>query len=221
MLARTHENPLQRRSSSSALNELAGQNIFCSEFGYRAGTVIFGETEPAEYFYQVKSGAVRSYKLLNDGRRQIIAFHLPGDIFGVESGAAHRFTTEAIVATTVKLTKRHNVMDERGGRATNNVLGLVTRNLQHAEDHMLLLGRKTAFEKVSAFLVEMDDRLAATGVVMLPMKRRDIADYLGLTVETVARVMTRLKKRNVLTFIGQANREIVLRDRAKLAQFGS
>jgi CRP/FNR family nitrogen fixation transcriptional regulator len=183
MLARPHDNPLCR-PSSSALNELAGQNVFCSEFRYCAGSVIFGEAEPAEYLYQVKSGAVRSYKLLNDGRRQIIAFHLPGDIFGVESGAAHRFTTEAIVETTVKLTKRQNVIDEHGGRATatNNVLGLVTRNLQHAEDHMLLLGRKTAFEKVSAFLVEMDDRLAATGVVMLPMKRRDIADYLGLTV---------------------------------------
>ena len=133
------------------------------------------------------------------------------------------FTSEAIVATTVKLTKRQNFMDEHGGRATatSNLLSLVTRNLQHAEDHVLLLGRKTALEKVSAFLMEMDNRLPAPAVVILPMKRRDIADYLGLTVETVARVLSYLKNRNVLTFIGPANREVVLRDRAMLAEFGS
>jgi len=222
MLARTHENTHQCPSSSE-LNALAGHNVFCSEFKYRRGTVIFGETEPVEYLYQVKSGAVRSYKLLPDGRRQVISFHLPGDIFGVENGADHRFTTEAITDTTVRLTKRRNVVDEHGSRATatNNLVRLVTSNLQHAEEHMLLLGRKTALEKVAAFLLEMDNRLAATGVVVLPMRRRDIADYLGLTVETVARVMTHLRNQNVLIFIGPANREIVLRDRAKLAEFAS
>jgi CRP/FNR family transcriptional regulator, nitrogen fixation regulation protein len=180
--------------------------------------------KPVEYLYQVKSGAVRSYKLLPDGRRQVIGFHLPGDIFGVENGGQHRFTTEAITETIVCLTKRRNIVEEHGGRATaiNNLVRLVTSNLQHAEEHMLLLGRKTALEKVAAFLVEMDDRPAATGVVILPMTRRDIADYLGLTVETVARIMTQLKTLNLLTFIGPSNnREIVLRDRAKLAAFDS
>ena len=121
----------------------AGCAVSCSEFKYQRGTEIFGEAEPTEYLYQVKSGAVRSYKLLADGRRQIMAFHLPGDIFGVENGAVHRFTAEAIVETTVRLTHRHNVVEGGRATATNNVLRLVTNNLQHAETHMLLLGRKT------------------------------------------------------------------------------
>ena len=160
MLVRKQQN-VPRRPSSSELNALAGHAIFCSEFKYRRGTEIFGEAEPIEYLYQVKSGAVRSYKLLADGRRQIMAFHLPGDIFGVENGAVHRFTAEAIVETTVHLTDRQNVVDKGRGSATvsTNIMRLVTSSLQHAETHMLLLGRKTAIEKVAAFLIEMDVRL--------------------------------------------------------------
>ena len=137
----------------------------------------------------------------------------PGDIFGVENGAVHRFTAEAIVETTVRLTHRHYVIE--GGRttATNNVLRLVTNNLQHAETHMLLLGRKTSIEKVAAFLIEMDIRLTAAEILSLPMNRRDIADYLGLTLETVSRALSQLKDRDVITFIGHTQRQIVLRDR--------
>jgi CRP/FNR family transcriptional regulator, nitrogen fixation regulation protein len=220
MLVRKQQN-VPRRPSSSELNALAGHAIFCSEFKYRRGTEIFGEAEPIEYLYQVKSGAVRSYKLLADGRRQIMAFHLPGDIFGVENGAVHRFTAEAIVETTVHLTDRQNVVDKDRGSATvsTNVRRLVTSSLQHAETHMLLLGRKTAIEKVAAFLIEMDVRLTATGILSLPMNRRDIADYLGLTLETVSRSMSQLRDRDILSFVGQSQRQIVLRDRARLVEF--
>jgi CRP/FNR family nitrogen fixation transcriptional regulator len=89
----------RERPSSRELDALAGESVFCSEFKYRPGTEIFGEAEPVEYIYQVIDGAVRSYKLLSDGRRQINAFHLPGDIFGVENGNVHRFTAEAIIET--------------------------------------------------------------------------------------------------------------------------
>src|SRR6478752_3997819 len=77
-----------------------------NEFSYRKGSEIFGDKEPADYVYQVMTGAVRSYKLLSDGRRQIGAFHLTGDIFGLEIGTDHRFTAEAVVDTTVRLMKR-------------------------------------------------------------------------------------------------------------------
>ena len=220
MLVRTQENAPQR-SGSSGLNALAGHAVSCGEFKYQRGTEIFGDAEPVDYFYQVNSGAVRCYKLLADGRRQIMAFYLPGDIFGVENSAVHRFSAKAIVETTVCLTDRQNVVDEEDGSAAaiNNVLRLVTSNLQHAETHMLLLGRKTAIEKVAAFLIEMDVRLRAAGVLSLPMNRRDVADYLGLTLETVSRALSQLKDRGVLTFIGQSQRQIILRDRAKLAEF--
>src|ERR1700753_4179713 len=80
--------------------------VATSEFNYKKGVEVYGEKEPADYVYQVISGAVRSYKLLSDGRRQIGAFHLTDDIFGLETGGAHRFTAEAIVDTTVRLAKR-------------------------------------------------------------------------------------------------------------------
>jgi hypothetical protein len=94
---------------------------------------------------------------------------------------------------------------------------LTTSNLRHAEDHMLLLGRKNALERVAAFLIEMDRRSAAAGILALPMGRRDIADYLGLTLETVSRALSRLHDLGILGFIGNTHRRIVLLDREKLA----
>jgi len=194
-------------------------SVSLSEFSYRKGSEIYGEKEPAEYVYQVKSGAVRSYKLLSDGRRQIGAFHLAGDIFGLENGSTHRFTTEAIVDTKARLIRRQSLetVAERDALVAKNLLSMTTDNLQHAEDHMLLLGRKTSLERVAAFLLEMDKRLTAAGVMALPMSRRDIADYLGLTLETVSRALSRLHELGVLGFIGNTQRQIVLLDRNQLA----
>src|SRR3954466_6782221 len=193
--------------------------ISLNEFTYKKGTEIYGEKEPAEYVYQVKSGAVRSYKLLSDGRRQIGAFHLVGDIFGLENGSEHRFTTEAIVDTTVRLVKRQSLelVAEGDAMVARNLLSMTTNNLQHAEDHMLLLGRKTWLERVAAFLLEMDTRLTAAGILALPMSRRDIADYLGPALETVAVALSRLHELGILGFIGNTQRQIVLLDRLKLA----
>ena len=100
-----------------------------------------------------------------------------------------------------------------------NLLSMTTSNLRHAEDHMLLLGRKTSLERVAAFLIEMDMRSTAAGILALPMNRRDIADYLGLTLETVSRALSRLHGIGVISFIGNNQRQIVLRDRKKLASF--
>jgi len=193
--------------------------INLNEFSYRKGAEIFGEKEPANYVYQVESGAVRSYKLLSDGRRQIGAFHLVGDIFGLEIGTEHRFTAEAIIDTTVRLLKRRSLelVAEHDVKVAHNLLSMTTSNLRHAEDHMLLLGRKTSLERVAAFLIEMDHRSTAAGILALPMCRRDIADYLGLTLETVSRALSRLHDLGVLGFVGNNQRQIVLLDREKLA----
>ncbi|MCP4615701.1 MAG: helix-turn-helix domain-containing protein [Bradyrhizobium sp.] len=193
--------------------------INLNEFSYKKGAEIFGEKEPADYVYQVASGAVRTYKLLSDGRRQIGAFHLVGDIFGLEIGSEHRFTAEAIVDTVVRLLKRRSLelVAESDAKVARNLLSMTTSNLQHAEDHMLLLGRKTSLERVAAFLIEMDRRSMAAGILALPMCRRDIADYLGLTLETVSRALSRLHDLGVLGFVGNNQRQIVLLDREKLA----
>ena len=200
---------------------LAGDRVFCSEFRYRGGVEIFGEGEGAEYVYHIISGAVRTYKLLSDGRRQINAFHLPGDMFGFENGSVYRFTAEAIIDTEVRMTGRRSLLDTMARRVvgTTNLLGLVTRNLQHAESHMLLLGRKTSREKVAAFLLEMDERLDHPNVMILPMSRRDIADYLGLTLETVSRALSILRDEKMLLFDGPTQRRVVLLDRKGLSKF--
>ncbi len=184
---------------------------------------IFGESEPADCIYEVVRGAVRSYKGLTDGRRQICAFHLPGDIFGLENSTSHRFTAEAIVETNVRAVRRHALEDLAAidVRVTHNLLGLTSRNLLHAEHHMLLLGRKNSREKVAAFLLEMDRRLATTGMIAPPMTRRDIADYLGLTVETVSRELSYLRARRVLRFSDATQRHIELQDRQQLQALDS
>jgi CRP/FNR family nitrogen fixation transcriptional regulator len=222
MFACIGTNPIAPPSSLNEMGMASASNlkIALSEFTYKKGLEIYGEKEPADYVYQVKIGAVRSYKLLSDGRRQIGAFHLVGDIFGLENGGAHRFTAEAIIDTTVRLVRRQSLelAAESDAMVARNLLSMTTSNLQHAEDHMLLLGRKTSLERVVAFLIEMDKRLTAADVMALPMCRRDIADYLGLTLETVSRALSRLHDLGVLGFIANNQRQIVLWDRNRLAR---
>jgi CRP/FNR family nitrogen fixation transcriptional regulator len=102
---------------------------------------------------------------------------------------------------------------------TCSLLSMTTDNLEHAENHMLSLGRKTALERVAAFLMEMDGRLTAAGVMTLPMNRRDVADYLGLTFETVSRALSKMRDGGVLDFKSKNQREIVILDRKRLATF--
>jgi CRP/FNR family nitrogen fixation transcriptional regulator len=220
MFVNVNASPALRPKLAGELYGLSRAQVILSEFKYNRGTEIFGEAEPAEYVYQVIDGAVRSYKLLSDGRRQIGAFHLVGDIFGLENGPTHRFTAEAIVDTTVRLAKRASLehVAETDASVTRDLLAMTNDNLQHAENHMLLLGRKTSLERVAAFLLEMDRRLTAAGVMALPMSRRDIADYLGLTLETVSRALSYLHEKGLLGFLGQTQRQIVLLDRPKLAE---
>ena len=111
-------------------------------------------------------------------------------------------------------------MAESDAVVTRNLFSMTTSNLEHAENHTLLLGRKTSLEKVAAFLLEMDARLIPTGIMALPMSRRDIADYLGLTLETVSRALSQLQRAGILDFLNSTQRAIVLRDRLRLASFG-
>jgi len=205
----------------SQLNELARQHALWSELKYRGGSKLFGEAEPASHVYQIREGAVRTYKQLSDGRRQIGAFHLAGDILAVENCETHRFTAEAIVDTTVWIAKRRSLFARPAKGdipAANNVRDLVTRTLEHAENHLLVLGCQNSLEKVVAFLLEIDRRLGHPDVMVLPMTRRDIADYLGTTVETVSRSLSVLRDERILSFRGTNQREIVLHDRSKLAE---
>jgi CRP/FNR family nitrogen fixation transcriptional regulator len=154
---------------------------------------IYGEAEPAEYLYQVISGAVRTYRMLDDGRRQICAFYLPGDIFGFEAGDVHQATAEAIGEVQILLVKRSSMLvrAEHEKAVAKQLWMLAVRELQRVQQHSLVL-IKSAEQRVAGFLLEMADRGSSQAAIELPMSRQDIADYLGLTIETVSRTFTHL-----------------------------
>jgi len=180
------------------------------------GAEIFAEDEAAEYIYKVVSGAVRLSKLMSDGRRQIGAFYLPGDIFGLEAEEVHAFSAESIGDSQIVLVKRSALVAEavKDGEMARQLWGKTVGHLQRAQSHMLLLGRKNAQERIAAFLMEMAGRQESTGSVELPMSRQDIADYLGLTIETVSRTLTQLERDGVISI--PVSRQITFRNQAAL-----
>ncbi len=191
----------------------------CMPFGRNAE--IYAEDEPADYVYKVISGAVRTYKLLSDGRRQIGAFHLPGDVFGLEAGKEHHFSAEAIADSKVLVVKRSAItaLAVRDSEIARELWALTALYLERAQNHMLLLGRKNAQERLAAFLLEMATRIPSGNIIALPMCRQDIADYLGLTIETVSRTLTQLESTAAIDL--PSSRRILLRDRAALNQLNS
>src|SRR4051794_37104731 len=223
MFVNVNAHPGSRSKAVGELGELSRAQAILIEFKYKKGSEVYGEAEPANYIYQVVEGAVRSHKLLSDRRRQIGAFHLPGDIFGLENGKVHRFTAEAIVDTTVRLIKRRSLEREAKTDAVmvRNLLQMTNDNLQHVENHLLLLGRKSARERVGAFLLEMNGRLKSRGAIALPMSRRDIADYLGLTLETVSRALSVYQRQGYLKLAGPMLREITVLNPAGLREVES
>jgi len=181
---------------------------------------IFAEGDCTAFFYKVISGAVRTSKLLTDGRRQIDAFHLAGDIFGIEPGAEHRFSAEAVGPAKVVIYRRCSLdaLASGNGAFARQVVQAMMRSLERAQNHMLLLGRKSAVEKVATFLLDLAARQG--GHVELPMSRCDIADHLGLTIETVSRSLTQLERDRVIE-VPAHRRTIVLRDGAALRRLDS
>jgi CRP/FNR family nitrogen fixation transcriptional regulator len=178
---------------------------------------IFGEGEPADYVYKVLSGAVRTYRILRDGRRQIDEFHFAGGYFGIEAGAEHRASAEAITDATVLVARRISLSDlsSQGGEVARQLLQLTVAGLRRTQDHVVLLGRKSACERLASLLLDLDERAGNPRTLDVPMSRQDMADYLGLTIETVSRTLTQLQAEGLIEI--PVSRRIVLRDRAALA----
>ena len=182
---------------------------------------LFAEGERAAFFYKVVSGAIRTSKLLSDGLRQIDAFHLPGDIFGLEAGEEHRFSAEAVGDAVVVAHRRCGLetLAASDPAFARQIVSAMMRSLERAQDHMLLLGRKSAMEKIATFLLDLSARLEEDQVD-LPMSRTDIADHLGLTIETVSRSLTQLERQKVIALPAH-RRSIVLRDKQALKRLDS
>jgi CRP/FNR family transcriptional regulator, nitrogen fixation regulation protein len=182
---------------------------------YPRNAEVFGEGEPADYVYKVVSGSVRTYKILADGRRQIGAFYLPGDFFGLQFSDTHTLSAEAMVDAKVLVVKRSalNALASRDTSIAQQLFALTSRQLQSMQRRIMLLA-KNAQERVATFLVEMAERSPASNTIELPMSRQDIADYLGLTIETVSRTLTCLQCTAMIDV--PTSRRIVLRNRSAL-----
>jgi CRP/FNR family nitrogen fixation transcriptional regulator len=168
---------------------------------FAAGEEIYAQEEEADLVYQLVSGAVRTTRLLSDGRRHIGDFHYPGDLFGLEAGPQHRFSAEALADCEIVMVKRTALKRHgaEGERLERMIWEATARQLERTQDHLMLLGRKTACEKVASFLLDIAERFGGD-VSTLPMGRQDMADYLGLTIETVSRMLTQLQADGLVEF---------------------
>lgn len=199
-------------SSTKGAAEMSGATV-----PFRRNAEIYGDKEDAEYLYKVVSGSVRTYKVLTDGRRQIGAFYLTGDVFGLEGSDKHTFSAEAIANCLVVMIKRRALV-ARASRDLHiaRMLWIITAaELQRTHDHVMLL-IKTAQERVAGFLLDMAARSPAGDEVELPMPRQDIADYLGLTIETVSRTLTQFENSAMIAI--PSARRITFRNREALSR---
>ena len=235
MLTQTaiHSDPIRRpamamRNASAMPNHRHGDtneaesldqsmHLMGAVMSYPRNAEIFGENEPADYLYKVVSGSVRTYKILSDGRRQVGAFYLPGDIFGLEFADDHVMSAEAITDVKVLVIKRSAVtaLAARDAGVARELFALTGHELQRVQERILLL-IKNAQERVASFLLEMAERVSAGNAIDLPMSRQDIADYLGLTIETVSRTLTSLESAAAIEV--PTSRHIVLRNRSALSR---
>jgi CRP/FNR family transcriptional regulator len=180
-----------------------------------AGSTLFSEGDTAENVYEVVRGMLRLCKLLPDGRRQVTGFLSAGHLFGLAPEGNHIYTAEAITDVTVCRYPRSafdRLVEEMPGFA-RRLVTMTAQELRTAQEQMLLLGRKSASEKVASFLLLVAEAQGGGDDLDVPMSRADIADYLGLTIETVSRTLTRLKHDGLIALPTSARIEICDRDR--------
>ena len=174
---------------------------------FRRGKTIFQEQALADTVFGLSQGVVRLYKLLPDGRRQVLAFALPGDFLGMPFADRYNFSADAIGEVALCRYSRDDLT--RFIQSSPNIMRLIIefaiRELDMAQDQLLLLGNGSAEERVAMFLVGWRNRLARittfSETVPLPMRRQDIADFLGLKLETVSRTLAKLEQRNVIRIV--------------------
>lgn len=173
------------------------------------GQTIVIEGDPITHYFRIVAGTVRLYKAIADGRRQVIDFLSEGSCFGITGLAHHAYSAEAVSPVTLIRYPRQAI--EAAARTdpalAQSLFKLACEELGQAQKQMLLLGRKSADEKIASFLLGLAERARDQGrlasVIHLPMSRQDMADYLGLTIETVSRTMSRFKRLGLISLIGR------------------
>ncbi|MEN3931649.1 helix-turn-helix domain-containing protein [Microvirga sp. W0021] len=175
--------------------------------GYNAKTSLFSQDEEADAVFNLTEGMVRLYKLLPDGRRQIVGFALPGDFLGLAFEPTYSFSADAVTSAVACRFPRKlfEAYVDQTPALLKRLHEAATYELTLAREQMVLLGRRSAEERIAAFLIGLRDRLYRIGyhspTLRLPMSRQDIADFLGLTIETVSRTLTKLAKDKVILIV--------------------
>ena len=202
--------------------ELASLNAIRMPTDVPHGATLFNEGVTADYVYNLTAGCMKLYKLLPDGRRQITGFVFPGDFVGLSSASEYIYTAETVTDSSLCRFKRTQLstLFAEFPKLESRLLSISRDELVDAHNQMLLLGRKTARERIASFLLMLSRRAEELGFpgnpVSVPMSRNDIGDYLGLTTETVSRTMTRLKNSDIVSL--GADRAITIEDRDALEE---
>lgn len=171
---------------------------FGATVSIKHGREIVGQGDATQFCYKILYGCVRRVKLMEDGRRQICAFLMAGDLIGFDDLVTHDFAAEAVSDVVLRRYPRRLVEALADGQLAlaRRLRELTAASLRTAHSHLMLLGRKSASERIASFLLEIAARLPEQGdcVVCLPMTRTDVADYLGLTIETVCRNLAQFRR---------------------------
>lgn len=185
-----------------------------------SGQALFHEGDPATRVFTLTRGTLKLYKLLADGRRQVTGFLHPGDFLGISVDDEHAFSAEALEESQLCWFPRGRFDDfvEEQPTMERELYRMAAHELAAAQQQFVLLGRKTASERLASFLLLLDERAelsngVGAAMVRLPMSRSDIADYLGLTKETVSRVMSALKRDRIIRLESLDLIQILDRDR--------
>ncbi len=187
-----------------------------------AGDSLFDEGEPAANVYNLTSGTIKLYKLLPDGRRQVTGFLFAGDFLGLAASEDYIYSAEAVTPVSLCKFSRSDldILMEKAPQLERRLLSLARYELAEAQDQILLLGRKTAKERIASFVLMLSERAVRRGEqdnpVSIPMSRNDIGDYLGLTTETVSRTLTRLRSSRAIVM--ESDRKVTLVERQVLEE---
>ena len=209
---------LEAEQTFEARTHSRAKNGFTSSLEFTSNTEIYRVDDPADAIYRVLSGGVRTCRVFDDGRRYIASFYLSGDFFGFENRLHHSFSCEAICTSTVQVVRRAFSRTAIPDKSNDvDLLTISADELRRAQFQSSLLV-KTASERVGGFLLQMCAHSTRTNTFELPMTRQDIADHLGLTIETVSRVFTQLEAAHII--LRTPRRHILVRNRSALEQMG-
>jgi CRP/FNR family nitrogen fixation transcriptional regulator len=203
-----------QRPASGSVNQI---DLIGTELAFAKNGQFYCEGEPSTYLYKIVTGVARSYRMTAEGRRHIVAFYVPGDLFGFETGNTHTLCAEAVTDARVRVMKRASVLNRAAEdfdvaeQLWLSASGEIRRN----QEHILHFGR-SARARVASFLLEMVRRTPGGDAVALSISRQDIADYLDLRIETVSRAATRLARLGAIAISG--SRKITVRNPAVLTQ---